>query len=78
MSVPYLDQGFRPTKKKDASLPLGVRAERYWCGDLAKVKESEDFYDKLGMKFFMCANYAHNAPASSSYPRPPVGCKQDE
>jgi hypothetical protein len=64
MSLPYSDQDFRPRKKKDAILPLGIQTERYWCGDLAKVMESEDFSHKLGMKFFMCAKYDHDAPAS--------------
>nr|XP_051212015.1 vicilin-like seed storage protein At2g18540 [Lolium perenne] len=40
MSVPCSDPDFRPTKKKDASLPPGVRAERCCCGRLAKVKQS--------------------------------------
>ena len=59
---------------KDASLPQGVRAERCWCGHLAKVKEVEDFSDWLGIKFFMCANYDNDRPrqASSSLTRPPV------
>jgi hypothetical protein len=48
MTVPYLDQDFWLIKMKDASLPLGVREECYWCGDLAKV---EDFSDTFGMKF---------------------------
>ena len=78
MSVPCSDQDIRPMKMKDASLPPGVRADRCWCGDLAKVKQAEDFSDKFSVKFFMCANYDHDAPASSSYPRPPVCCKQDK
>ena len=56
MSVPCSDQEFRPMKSKDVPLPAGVRAERCWCGHLAKVKESVDFSDKMGMRFFMCAN----------------------
>jgi hypothetical protein len=35
---------------KDASLPLGVRLERCWHGDVIKVKEVEDFSDKFAMK----------------------------
>jgi hypothetical protein len=62
MSLPYSDQDFRPRKKKDAILPLGIQAERCWCGVLTKVKEAEDFSDKFGTKFFMCANYDHDAP----------------
>jgi hypothetical protein len=53
MSVPSSDSEFRA---KNASFPTGVRAERCWCGHLAKVKEVEDFSDKLDMKFFMHAN----------------------
>jgi hypothetical protein len=56
MSVPCSDQDFRPMKSKDVPLPAGVRAERCWCGHLAKVKESVEFSDNMGMKFFMCAN----------------------
>jgi hypothetical protein len=51
-----------------------VRAERYCCGHLAKVKEVEDFSNKFGMKLFMCANYDHDPPrnATSSSTRPSV------
>ena len=77
MSVPCSDQDLRPKKAKNASLPRGVRAERCWCGHLAKVKVVEDFSDQLGMKFFMCANYDASPPrrASSSSTRPPVCCE---
>nr|XP_051212570.1 uncharacterized protein LOC127330377 [Lolium perenne] len=59
-------------KGKNASLPPGVRAERFWCGRLAKVKEVVDFSDKFGMKYFMCASYDHDPPrqTSSSSSRP--------
>ncbi|XP_051220759.1 uncharacterized protein [Lolium perenne] len=72
MSVPCSDQDFRPMKGKNASLPPGVRAERCWCGRLAKVKEVVDFSDKFGMKYFMCASYDHDPPrqTSSSSSRP--------
>ena len=74
MSVPCSDQELRPTKSKNASLPPGVRAEHCWCGHLAKVKESVDFSDKMGMKFFMCANYNASPPRRASLfsARPPV------
>jgi hypothetical protein len=51
-----------------------VRPERCLCGRLAKVKQVEDFSEKFGMKFFMCANYDHDPPrnASLSSTRPPV------
>jgi hypothetical protein len=76
MSVPCSDQDFRPMKGKNASLPPGVRAERCWCGRLAKVKEVVDFSDKFGMKYFMCASYDHDPPrqTSSSSSRPAVCC----
>lgn len=66
MNVPYSDQDFRPMKRKNASLPPGGRAERCWCGRLAKVMEVVDFSDKFGMKYFMCANYDHDPPAQTS------------
>nr|XP_051203620.1 uncharacterized protein LOC127317138 [Lolium perenne] len=66
MSVPCSDQDFRPMKGKNASLPPGVRAERCWCGRLAKVKEVVDFSDKFGMKYYMCASYDHDPPRQSS------------
>jgi hypothetical protein len=74
MSVPCSDQESRPAKAKAASLPPGVRAERRWCGRLAKVKQVEDFSDQFGMKYFMCANYEQDPPRSSasSSTRPPV------
>jgi hypothetical protein len=63
----------RPKRMKEAELPEGVQPARCWCGDIAKVKESTDFADWFGMKFFMCANYAEDPPAAtSSYRRPPV------
>ena len=74
MSVPCSDQDFRPMKSKVVPLPAGVRAERCWCGHLAKVKESVDFSDKMGMKFFMCAN-TNASPtrgATTSLERPSV------
>src|SRR4051794_2286469 len=64
MSVPCSDPDYRPMKSKDVPLPAGLRAERCWCGHLAKVKESVDFSDKMGMKFFMCANY-NSSPTRS-------------
>ena len=69
-----LDQDFRPMKSKVVPLPAGVRAERCWCGHLAKVKESVDFSDKMGMKFFMCANYNYSPTrsATTSSGRPSV------
>ena len=76
MSVSCSDQEFRPVKAKAASLPPGVTAKRCWCGRLAKVKQVEDFSDRFGMKFFMCANYDHDPPPSSasSSIRPSVCC----
>jgi hypothetical protein len=50
---------------KYASLPEGMEAARCWCGDIAKVKESTDFLDRMGIKIFMCANFAHHPPESS-------------
>jgi hypothetical protein len=52
--------------------------ESCWCGDLAKVKDLEYFFDKFGMKFFMYTDYDHDAPASSAYPRPPLCFKHEE
>jgi hypothetical protein len=66
MSVPCSDQDFRTTKAKDASLPPGVTAERCWCDHLAKVKQVKDFSNWFGMQIFMCTNYDHDPPQSSS------------
>jgi hypothetical protein len=50
-----------------------VEPARCWCGDVAKVRESTDFADWFGMKFFMCSNSEHDPPAAtSSYGRPAV------
>jgi hypothetical protein len=65
MSLPCSDQGLRPKKIKYASLPEGMEAARCWCDDIAKVRELTDFSDRMGMKFFMCANHAHDPPESS-------------
>ena len=73
MSLPCSDQSIRPKKTKDATLPSGVKVLRCWCGSPCKVKESTDFSDKMGMRFFMCPNYEHDPPAASSpYVKPPV------
>jgi hypothetical protein len=42
------------------------------------VDEVEDFFNQFVIKFFGCGNYDHDAPASSSYPRPLVYSKQAE
>jgi hypothetical protein len=79
MSLPCSDQGLRPKKMKYASLPEGMEAARCWCGDIAKVRESTDFLDRMGMKFFMCANHAHDPPESSQlFYRAPVRYKFHE
>jgi hypothetical protein len=79
MSLPCSDQGLRPKKMKYASLPEGMEAARCWCGDIAKVRESTDFSDRMGMKFFMCANHAHDPPESSQlFYRAPVRYKFHE
>jgi hypothetical protein len=67
-----------PRKKNDTSMPQGIRANRCQCGDLVKVKEAENISDKFGMKFFICANYDYDAPASTTYLRPLVCCKKGE
>jgi hypothetical protein len=56
-----------------------MEAACYWCGDIAKMKESTDFSDRMDMKIFMCANYTHDTPESSSlWIRPPVRFKLDQ
>uniref|UniRef100_A0ACD5YIQ9 Uncharacterized protein n=2 Tax=Avena sativa TaxID=4498 RepID=A0ACD5YIQ9_AVESA len=71
MSFPCSDQDYRLRNMKDAILPPGVEHLGCWCGTLCKVKESTDFSDKMGMKFFMCPNYQYD-PAPWSYNRPPL------
>jgi hypothetical protein len=44
--------GPRLSVEECEGLPPGVRVERCWCGDVAKVKEAEDFSDKFSMQFF--------------------------
>jgi hypothetical protein len=64
---------------KYASLLEGMEAARCWYGDIAKVRESTDFSDMMGMKFFMCANHAHDPPESSQlFYRTPVRYKFHE
>jgi hypothetical protein len=64
---------------KYASLPEEMKAARCWCNDIVKVRESTDFSDKIGMKIFMCANYAHDPPESSLlFYRAPVRFKFHE
>jgi hypothetical protein len=64
---------------KYACLPEGMEAARCWCGNIAKVKESTNFSDWMGMKIFMCANFAHDPPESSLvFYCPPVRFKYDE
>jgi hypothetical protein len=79
MSLPCSDQGLRPKKMKYASLPEEMEAARCWCGDIAKVRESTDFLDRMGMEIFMCANHAHDPPESSLlFYRTPVRLKFHE
>uniref|UniRef100_A0A8I6YRM2 GRF-type domain-containing protein n=1 Tax=Hordeum vulgare subsp. vulgare TaxID=112509 RepID=A0A8I6YRM2_HORVV len=66
MNLPCSYQSIRPKKMKSASLPPGVEGVRCWCGDLYKVMEVTDFSDRLGMKFFMCANYEEDSPVAPS------------
>jgi hypothetical protein len=64
---------------KYASLPEGMEAARCWCGDIAKVKESTYFSDRMGMKIFMCANFVHDPlELSLLFYRPLVRFKFDE
>jgi hypothetical protein len=64
---------------KYASLPDGMEAARCWCGNIAKVRESTDFSDRMGMQFFMCANHAHDPSESSLlFYRAPVRFKFDK
>jgi hypothetical protein len=73
MSLPCSDQDLRSKKMKYVSLPEEMEAARCWYGDIAKVKESTDFSDRMSMKFFMCVNFAHDPPESSLlFYRPPL------
>jgi hypothetical protein len=64
---------------KYTSLPEGIEAARCWCGDIAKVRELTDFLDRMGMKFFMCADHAHDTLQSSLlFYRAPVRFKFHE
>jgi hypothetical protein len=74
-----LRPGPKAKKMKYASLPEGMEAARCWCGDIAKVKESTYFSDRMDMKFFMCANFVHDPLESSLlFYRPLVRFKFDE
>jgi hypothetical protein len=73
MSRPSSDPDYKPKKMRHTSPPKGIEPVRCWCGDICKVRMSDDFSDKFGMKFWMCANYAHDpATPKNAYDRPPV------
>jgi hypothetical protein len=54
----YLDF---PTKRKDnVKVPQGIDTPMCFCGDNWKLVRCKVLGYADGMRFFMCANYAHN------------------
>ena len=41
---------------------VGHDAPTCWCGDVCKMKQSSDWDDRRGRRFWMCPNYAWEKP----------------
>ncbi|KAI4975669.1 hypothetical protein ZWY2020_049276 [Hordeum vulgare] len=75
---PCADQWDMPKKWMAAELDKikekDVPTPSYWCGDVCKVKVSNDCKKEWieGRRFFVCPNYAHDKPRpTNAYDLPP-------
>ena len=41
---------------------VGHEAPKCWCGDVCKMKQSNDWDETRGRRFWMCPNYAWEKP----------------
>ena len=59
-SGPELDLEFLTTRKDKVEVPKGTNTPMCFCGDNCKLVRCKVLGYAYGMRFFMCANYAHD------------------
>jgi hypothetical protein len=59
-SCPELDLELLTTRKEVVAVPKGIRTPMCYCGDNCMVVKCKDLGHAYGMRFFMCANNAHD------------------
>jgi hypothetical protein len=58
-SGPELDLELLTKTKVNVEVPNGIHTPMCFCGDSCKVVRCKVLEYAYGMRFFMCANYAH-------------------
>ena len=59
-SGPELDLEFLTKRKDNVEVPKGIDTPMCFCGDNCKLVSCTVQGYAYGMRFFMCANYAHD------------------
>jgi hypothetical protein len=59
-SGPELDLEFLTKRKDNVEVPQGIDAHMCFCGENSKLVRCKVMGYAYGMRFFMCANYAHD------------------
>jgi hypothetical protein len=59
-SCPELDLELLTTRQEVVVVPKGIHTPMCYCGDNCKVVNCKTLGHAYGMRFFMCANYAHD------------------
>jgi hypothetical protein len=59
-SCPELDLDFLTKRKDNVDVPQGIDTPMFFCGDNCKLVRCKVLGYAYGMRFFMCANYAHD------------------
>jgi hypothetical protein len=55
-----LDLDFLTKRKDNVDVPQGIDTPMCFCGDNCKLVRCKVLGYAYGMRFFMCANYAHD------------------
>jgi hypothetical protein len=55
-----LDLDFLTKRKDNVEMPQGIDTPMCFCGDSCKLVRCKVLGYAYGMRFFMCANYAHD------------------
>jgi hypothetical protein len=59
-SGPKLDLEFLTKRRDNVEVPKGIETLMCFCGDNCKLVRCKVLGYAYGMRFFMCANYAHD------------------
>jgi hypothetical protein len=59
-SGPELDLEFVTKRKDNVEVPQGIDTPTCFCSDNCKLVRCKVLWYVYGMRFFMCANYAHD------------------